>query len=384
MDTSLWVFKCCSGKHYDWLAGKPVPLPEEPNYRQREIDLENSTSDETNWEVSVFKKIQGSRTELRLGQNRKGGLIAVRVNEQGLLYGDLRVGQRIISIHGNPPEENDEESNEEDHDGTNVSQAKFLVQKKMKGGTRNLVQTVKTKTKDIGGVKNKKTLAGADNVAEGMRTLIDHASAKDYLRVSIVSCFLFVLIISGVDLWSTGVTGLESPIDNRVQIVDLVKGELKKGVHLLDDALRVHQAISYLQDDSSHDQEIQYARSALDDIATQTADVDTNLDPVNQALAGVLALAIIVILVSIVLYMLAHETLCYQGMDALSANTNALFVILCMSLLIMTFRVALWDAVSSPLQQASEDKEKEDPDKIMRTGSKKRMGDFLASKIRSP
>ncbi|CAJ1952765.1 unnamed protein product [Cylindrotheca closterium] len=68
---------------------------------------------------------------------------------------------------------------------------------------------------------------------------------------------------------------------------------------------------------------------------------------------------------------LAHETLCYQGMGALSAITNALFVILCMSLLIMTFRVAVWDAVSSPLQQASEDKEKEDPYKIMKTGSKK-------------
>lgn len=65
----------------------------------------------------------------------------------------------------------------------------------------------------------------------------------------------------------------------------------------------------------------------------------------------------------------AHESLCYQGMDALSAITNTLFVILCMSLLVLTFRVALWDAA---LREASEDKEKEGHNKTLKAEKKNR------------
>ena len=56
---------------------------------------------------------------------------------------------------------------------------------------------------------------------------------------------------------------------------------------------------------------------------------------------------------------LAHDSVCYEGMDAVSAIGNTLFVILCMSLLIMTFRAALWDAVSGPLLQEGSAKERQ-------------------------
>lgn len=80
----------------------------------------------------------------------------------------------------------------------------------------------------------------------------------------------------------------------------------------------------------------------------------------------------------------AHKSLCYRGIDALSAITNTLFVILCMSLLIMTFRVALWDAVGTSLLGASEHKEKEDDIRTKKTEKERRGENFANANNKTP
>lgn len=162
----------------------------------------------------------------------------------------------------------------------------------------------------------------------------------------------FILNLSLLLIQSSfSVNGMDSAIDTGVQTLDIVEGKMRQGVEFLDDALRLSQSInndvnsllallngicpaqtnqlcsnlgdpsscqdlnglsiiplmqeiiSYTQADATHEQVIQDARSALDDIATQAADVDTDMDPVHQALAGVWALGFIVVLVSIFLLM---------------------------------------------------------------------------------
>lgn len=144
--------------------------------------------------------------------------------------------------------------------------------------------------------------------------------------------------------------GLESAIDTGVETISIVEGKMREGVQFLDDALELNplinneinsllvslngicpartdkicsnlndpnscqsvnglsivsemqQAITYTQNDNSHEQVIQEARTAVDDITMKTANiVDTNLDPVDRALAGALAFGIIVIVISILL-----------------------------------------------------------------------------------
>jgi len=417
---------------------------------------------------------------------------------------------------------------------------------------------------------------------------------------SIVAFSLFVLFITGFLLCSAGVNGFKSAVVTGVETLDIVEGKMREGSEFLKDVLRLSQsinsdvnsllvslngicpaqtnqicsnlndtsscqslyglnivpqmqkAISYINDDATHEQMIQDARTALDYIATQIANVDTDLDPANQTLAASVVFGIILILISsfllsvlfipmpevvgsalfslsyrlifaVILFCFllllavlpvssavgdfcyddpglrietilqhnmdtssssdqiadwvfnifkdcsapdarfdenidfqtegmrlfgsfdaaiaelkqnaaicgtsssaiasvestlndgvnvhlceasniltefsdfftcrfwhpiyaqaAHESLCYQGMDVLSTITNTLFVILYMSLLIMTFRGALWDAVGSPFQDASEQKEREDRDETMRTEYTKQGEDFDIAEVMIP
>jgi len=415
---------------------------------------------------------------------------------------------------------------------------------------------------------------------------------------SIVAFSLFVLFITGFLLCSAGVNGFKSAVVTGVETLDIVEGKMREGSEFLKDVLRLSQsinsdvnsllvslngicpaqtnqicsnlndtsscqslyglnivpqmqkAISYINDDATHEQMIQDARTALDYIATQIANVDTDLDPANQTLAASVVFGIILILISsfllsvlfipmpevvgsalfslsyrlifaVILFCFllllavlpvssavgdfcyddpglrietilqhnmdtssssdqiadfvfnifkgcsapdarfvenidfltegmrlvgsfdpsiaefkenaaicntsssaieslettlndevnvhlcevsnrltelsdifacrfwhpifvqaAHESLCYQGMDALSAITNTLFVILCMSLLIMTFRVSLWDAIGSPLQDVSEQKKKQDCGDTMSTENTRQGESFMIPKKR--
>eukprot|EP00526_Cylindrotheca_closterium_P008407 CAMPEP_0113652706 /NCGR_PEP_ID=MMETSP0017_2-20120614/28165_1 /TAXON_ID=2856 /ORGANISM="Cylindrotheca closterium" /LENGTH=829 /DNA_ID=CAMNT_0000565603 /DNA_START=62 /DNA_END=2554 /DNA_ORIENTATION=+ /assembly_acc=CAM_ASM_000147 len=584
----LWVFnccRCCFCRNHDWLAGKPVPLPEEPNGKhhddyKEEIDLENDSADGPTVKVSVYKEKQGSRTGLKLGQNRNGDLIALHVNEKGLFYGKLEVGQRIVSIHGisidsNPP----------DDDCVDKVTKEMKTLKDSIGVVTLVVQS---------------TVRKEDVKYTEWKNEYDRMLRQKTIFKSIVTFSLFVLFITGIVLCSAGANGLKSAIAAGVETLDIVEGKMRQGAEFLDDALRLSQsingdvnsvlvslngicpaqtnqicsnlndpsscqnlyglnivplmqdAISYTQGDATHEQLIQDARTALDDIANQITNVDTDLDPVNQTLAGMSAFGIVVILISIFLLIVlfipipevvryalfclsyglifaiilfgfllllavlpasiavgdvcyndpgtrvetilrnnmdtssssdqiadlvfnifkgcsapdarfdesidfqtegigvfggfdpaiaelkqnaaicgtsssaiasvestlndgvnvhlceasniltefsdfftcrfwhpiyaqaAHESLCYQGMDALSAITNTLFVILYMSLLIMTFRVALWDAVGSPLRDVSEQKEKENRDETMRTENTKQGEDSSSAEDMIP
>lgn len=222
----LWVFnccRCCCCRDYAWLAGKPVSLPQVPPSRgddsdEEEMDVEKNSSDGPKVGLSAFKENQSTRTGLKLGQNRRGELIVLQVDEKGLFFGELQVGQRIISVHGNPPED----------DG----HTKDLMQK-MKNGTRNFVETIKQKTKGNNTVDSNEDNKGKDRVMEAMKTLRDskgklllfvqttrvrkedvkHAEWKnEYDRVLrqktifkvIVAFSLFVLFITATVLVSSG------------------------------------------------------------------------------------------------------------------------------------------------------------------------------------
>jgi len=580
----LWEYK--SWRNHHWLAGKPVQMPEEPNSKNHddykgEIDLERSSNDGTTVNVSAYKGKKRSRTGLKLSQNRNGDLIALHVHEKGLFYGKLQVGQRIVSIHGISINGNSPEGNEDcvDKVAKEMSALKDFV------GVVTLVVQRTVRKEDVKYAEWKKEC--------------DRVLRQKTIFKSIVAFSLFVLFIAGIVLCSTGVNGLKSATVTGVETLDIMEGKMRQGAEFLDDAFRLSQsidndvnsvllslngicpaqtnqicsnlndtnscqdlyglnivpqmqkAISYINDDATREQVIQDARTALDDIATQIVNVDTDLDRVNQTLAGAVVSGIIVILISsfllsvlfipmpgvvgstlfclsyglifvIILFSFiflfavlpvtsavgdvcynapgsrietilqnnmvtsssdqiaglvfnvfkgcsspdarfdenidfqtegmrlfgsfdaaiaelkqnaaicgtsssaiasvestlndgvnvhlceasniltefsdhfscrfwhsiyvqaAHDSLCYQGMDALSAITNTLFVILCMSLLIMTFRVALWDAVGSPLRDVSEQKEKENRDETMRTENTKQGEDSSSAEDMIP
>lgn len=168
--------------------------------------------------VSVFKENQGSRTGLKLGQNRKGELIVLRVDEKGLFYEELQMGQRIIAIHGNPAKDSS-------------SKAKLFLQQ-MEDGFQDFVQAVKRKTNGDSDIEYNEAEEGANKVAEGMKTLkvsvgkvtlvvkdtVDKQDSRyaewenEHDRVlqqktffkCLVACSLFVLFITGIVLCSAG------------------------------------------------------------------------------------------------------------------------------------------------------------------------------------
>mmetsp|Transcript_4132 Transcript_4132/g.9649 ORF Transcript_4132/g.9649 Transcript_4132/m.9649 type:complete len:295 (+) Transcript_4132:87-971(+) len=187
----LWVFNCCRCccccRNHDWLMGKPVPLPEEPNGKHHDYgDLEKSSADGPTLDVSVHKENQGSRTGLQLGQNRNGDLIALHVHEKGLFYGKLEVGQRIVSIHGNCPED----------DGDFRVKA---CMRKMKGVMRILKDAVGTVTLVVQSTVRKEDVKYAEWKNEYDRVLRQKTIFK-----SIVAFSLFVLFITGFILCSAG------------------------------------------------------------------------------------------------------------------------------------------------------------------------------------
>ena len=150
-------------------------------------------------------------------------------------------------------------------------------------------------------------------------------------------------------IFPLSVNGIESAIDTGVETLDIVEGRMRQGVEFLDDVLRLknlisndvkslltslngicpsrtaqicsdlndpsscqsisglnivsemQQAISYIQEDATTEQVVQDARTTLEEIAAQTANVDADLDPVNRLLAATLAFGVIVSLISIFL-----------------------------------------------------------------------------------
>ena len=97
------------------------------------------------------------------------------------------------------------------------------------------------------------------------------------------------------------------------------------------------QAIAYTQDETAHEQVIQDARSALDDIATQTANAGTGvLDPVDHVLTGILVFGVIVTVISALLGMVLLISLPRPMKSALFfLSYGFLFIIILFSFLLL-------------------------------------------------